>query len=197
MGTSKGTSSKLLDRVPVPPLVQPCTSPCDVLSSVLCPPATVPSHSVLPNTLGRPCMRPTQRPSYPARICRRCFLFYRRGLLLAERERESSWLRVSLGLRERPRVSGSGDCAGSRPASSHGLRERPLVSDSGDCAGSRPAPSHSCCWPPFAHLATRTRRRPARAWLFLLFWDCFFALPFFHWEIVPSPPCCCAAGGVG
>ena len=143
-------------------------------------------------------MRPAQRPSYQARIRRRCSFFYRRGLLFAECERD--WLRVSLGLRERALVAGFGECAGSWTAPLLDLRERSLVSDSNACAGPRPAPSISCCWSSFAHLAVMRCRRLKR---FLLssrlsfrFWEKLLATPF-HWGIFPSTSCCCAAGATG
>ena len=138
-------------------------------------------------------MRPAQRPSYQARIRRRCSFFYRRGLLFAECERD--WLRVSLGLRERALVAGFGECAGSWTAPLLDLRERSLVSDSNACAGPRPAPSISCCWSSFAHLAVMRCRRFVRFSLIFCFWERF--LDFFHGAIFPSTSCCSAAGSAG
>jgi hypothetical protein len=138
-------------------------------------------------------VRPAQRPSYQARIRRRCSFFYGRGLLLAECERD--WLRASLGLRERRLVSGSGEFAGSWTAPLFDLRERSLVSDSGACSGPRPAPSISCCWPSFAHLAVMRSRRFVRFSLSLCFWE--KPLGLFHGAIFPSTSCCSAAGSAG
>ena len=129
-------------------------------------------------------MRPAQRPSYQVRIRRRCSFFYRRGLLLAECERD--WLRASLGLRERPLVSGSGEFAGSWAAPLLDRRPRSLVSDSGA----------SCCWSSFAHLAVMCCRRLVRLLLIFRFWEKLLAPPF-HWAIFPSTSCCCSAGATG